>query len=565
MSAPSASSPTTPAPMNRRTYKEAINALNSLQSNFATIDAVRKSGINRNSMLMPEMVEWVRRIGYRPSDFNRLNVIHVTGTKGKGSTCAFVQSVLSQYKVPILLASPSLAPVAPAGAGAAAPASAAAAVDHLHLHPTQPAGTASADTSRSLSVNSLSADAASSHSVDVAKITKIGLYTSPHLKTVRERIMINGKPISEELFVKYFFEIWNRLDASKSDPEVFPHMGDGIKPAYFRYLTLLSFHAFVSEGVDTAIYEVGVGGEYDSTNVFEAPTACGISALGIDHTIMLGNTLEEIAWNKSGIFKKNAACFSVPQPESALKVIEDRAAEKHVAHFEVVNERSDLDEVKLGLNGDFQRQNASLAVALCHAHLTRLGYQVDIDTLPEEFVRGLENAKWPGRCQIVEDPKRKSELTWYIDGAHTEDSVRNGSHWFTQVASPEKKHVLLFNQQTREPAVLLKTLFEQMEQADLKFDHVIFTTNVTWSSGIYSDDLVSINTDNNAVSSLDVQTQMAEIYNKLDRKARKHLFHDIETSVNFIRTLEGPLDVFVCGSLHLVGGFLVVLDAKPSQ
>lgn len=539
--------PTQPSDMNRHTYKEAIHALNTLQSNFATIDAVRKSGINRNSMLMPEMIEWVRRIGYKPSDFNRLKVIHVTGTKGKGSTCAFVQSILNQYRVPIILPSTN-------STGNTTNASISNTInDEFDSY----------EKSRSKSVTSAAGD--STHSVDISKITKIGLYTSPHLKTVRERIMINGKAISEESFTKYFFEIWDRLDNSSSDPEIFPHMGEGVKPAYFRYLTLLSYHTFMSEGVDTAVYEVGVGGEYDSTNVFEAPTACGISALGIDHTVMLGNTIEEIAWNKSGIFKKGAACFSVPQPESAMKVIQARAVEKNVGSFQIVHTRSDLNEIKLGLNGEFQKQNASLAISLCHAHLTKLGYKIEIDTLSDEFIRGLENAKWPGRCQIIEDPVRKSELTWFIDGAHTEDSVRNGSGWFTTVTEKSKKKVLLFNQQTREPGVLLKTLFEQMENGGIKFDHVIFTTNVTWSTGAYSDDLVSINTDDKAVASLDVQTQMAQIYNKLDKKARKHLFHDIETSVNFIRTLEGPLDVFVCGSLHLVGGFLVVLDGKQKS
>lgn len=536
--------------MNRaRTYKEAINALNSLQSNFATIDAVRKSGINRNSMLMPEMIEWVRRIGYKPSDFNKLNVIHVTGTKGKGSTCAFIQSIMNQYKLPSIL-SPNLQ-------------STNITTDAENVDSPLIKDILTMNENSTLNNRSPSVSSANSNPTEVTKITKIGLYTSPHLKTVRERIMINGKPISEELFTKYFFEIWNRLDESKSDANIFPHMGEGIKPAYFRFLTLLSFHAFVSEGVDTAIYEVGVGGEYDSTNVFESPTACGISALGIDHTVMLGNTIEEIAWNKAGIFKKNAHCFSVEQPESALKIIENRAAEKNVATFNIIKERTDLQHVSLGLNGDFQRQNASLAVALCHAHLTKLGYKIDIDTLPDEFITGLELAKWPGRCQVIEDLKRKNDLTWFIDGAHTEESVRNGSRWFTQVTDPAKKRVLLFNQQTRDPSVLLKTLFEEMKVGNLRFDHVIFTTNVTWSSGEYSDDLVSLNTDNNAVNCLDMQTQMAEIYNKLDKKARKHLFHDIETSVNFIRTLEGPLDVFVCGSLHLVGGFLVVLDGKP--
>ncbi|KAG7827071.1 hypothetical protein KL920_005069 [Ogataea angusta] len=256
--------------MIKRTYKDAITALNSLQSNAATIEAARRAAGANNSRLIPEMLEWTRRIGYKPQDLDRLNVIHVTGTKGKGSTCAFATSILLQYRSPA--------------------------------------------------------------QVPGAKITKIGLYTSPHLKSVRERLVINGKPISEALFTKYFFDVWDRLSTSASDPERFPEMGPGVKPAYFRFLTLLSFHAFASEKVDTAVYEVGVGGEYDSTNIFVHPTACGISSLGIDHTAVLGDTLEKIAWNKAGIFKQGAACFTVEQPEAALRVIRERAAERNAAN-----------------------------------------------------------------------------------------------------------------------------------------------------------------------------------------------------------------------------------------
>lgn len=74
-------------------------------------------------------------------------------------------------------------------------------------------------------------------------------------------------------------------------------------PAYFAFLTVLSLHVFIAEGVDVAIMEVGIGGQYDSTNFFRKPVVCGVASLGLDHTTVLGNTIEQIAWNKAGIFK----------------------------------------------------------------------------------------------------------------------------------------------------------------------------------------------------------------------------------------------------------------------
>jgi folylpolyglutamate synthase len=127
-----------------------------------------------NETSLPEMREWLRRINYVPEDLNRLNMIHVTGTKGKGSTCAFVSSILR------------------------------------HLFPEK----------------------------------TVGLFTSPHLKAVNERIQVNSTPISQELFARYFWDVWDRLERSAREEGL-----DGKKPVYFRFLTLMAWHAFLELGV----------------------------------------------------------------------------------------------------------------------------------------------------------------------------------------------------------------------------------------------------------------------------------------------------------------------------
>ena len=126
------------------------------------------------------------------------------------------------------------------------------------------------------------------------KPIRTGLFTSPHLVAMRERIRINGEPISEELFAKYTQDVWERLEDTKAETLAHLKTDDARqllkmtrehpdKPAYFRFLNLVAMHAFMQENVDVAILEVGVGGEYDSTNIIEKPIVCGITALGLDH------------------------------------------------------------------------------------------------------------------------------------------------------------------------------------------------------------------------------------------------------------------------------------------
>ncbi|ODV90437.1 hypothetical protein CANCADRAFT_2165 [Tortispora caseinolytica NRRL Y-17796] len=441
--------------MSRRTYADAIQCLNGLQSNFAVLDAIRKSGTAMNVLAIPEMKEWVRRCGYRTEDFDKLNIIHVSGTKGKGSTCAFVESIIEQYRPQY--------------------------------------------------------------------VQRIGLYTSPHLKSVRERIAINGKPISEDKFTRYFFEVWDRLESSSSDISAFPSMGVGVKPVYFRYLTLLSFHAFLSENVDTAIYEVGVGGEYDSTNVIHMPTVCAITALAIDHVAVLGNTIDQIAWHKAGIMKPGVPVYTLnTQPAATLDVIRQRSNEiGSPLHVCPVN--TSISEADLGIQGPAQIENASLAIEVCRAHLSKITHK-QIESVPYEFRKGIASARWRGRCETL----HKNGVTYYIDGAHTKESLEGACEWFKRQINSQSPKVLLFNQQSRDVSSLIKIICDKLGQ-DL--DRVIFSTNVTFNSGTYHPELTSLNTSKSDVETLSVQKQLASLWTELGGRAQPVVASSIEEAL----------------------------------
>lgn len=403
---------------------------------------------------------------------------------------------------------------------------------------------------------------------------------------MRERIQINNTPLSEEAFAKYFFEIWDRLEvaarAEGKDPTA-----PGTKPVYFRFLTIMALHAYLREGVDAAVIECGIGGEHDSTNIIAHPTVTAVTSLGIDHVAMLGGTLPEIAWHKAGIFKPGAAALSVPQssPE-AMQVLRDRAAEKGVELVEVPR-HPDVNAIRLGLAADFQKTNASLAVAIAASHLRALGdtsmpaSAKDISSwpLPAEFRRGLEQVRWPGRCEI----RREPGVAWHIDGAHTLDSIEVAGRWFAEeiaasssAASPSpssKPRILIFNQQTRDAASLARALYAALAAGVERhpFTHAVFTTNLTFQETGYKPDLVSVNTNADDVEKLAVQEALAKTWSEIDPQTEVKVVRTIEEAVRYARGVaaeakaqeEGEqVKVLITGSLHLVGGALEVLDSK---
>ena len=347
----------------------------------------------------------------------------------------------------------------------------------------------------------------------------------------------------------------------------------------------MAFHTYVREEVDTAIVECGIGGEYDSTNIIVHPSVTGISSLGIDHVQMLGNTIEEIAWHKSGIMKEGAPAFTVPQPATAQDVLEKRAKEKSV-DLATVPEHTLLANIKLGLEAPFQRSNASLAIALTSAHLGTLpnAPQISPSTLPQEYIRGLEQVRWPGRCET----RREDGLVWHIDSAHTLESIRLAASWFaTSISAPSSQalsddghrsiRVLLFNQQTRDAPALARALHSNLvaalEKEQQPFTHVVFCTNRTFQEDGYRPDLVSLKADTQEVGALAVQKGLRDAWSRLDGGASDVVVKSsIEEAVECVRDMarrerarEKDVSVLVTGSVHLVGGFLEILESGKGE
>ncbi|CAN1257340.1 Folylpolyglutamate synthase [Linum perenne] len=331
---------------------------------------------------------------------------------------------------------------------------------------------------------------------------RTGLFTSPHLIDIRERFRLDGADISEEKFLAYFWWCFNRLKEMTTE--------DVPMPPLFRFLALLAFKIFAAEKVEVAILEVGLGGKFDATNVVQKPVVCGIASLGYDHMEILGNTLGEIAGEKAGILKHGVPAFTVQQPEEAMCVLEDKASSLHV-DLQVVQplDVNLLNGLRLGLDGEHQYVNAGLAIALSFSWLKRTGHlelasQEHGGSLPEQFVKGLTTARFQGRAQVVPDEyvdgESDGDLVFYLDGAHSPESMEICAKWFAGAVKGESQNVivkppvsssthqlekktvqiLLFNCMTvRDPQLLLPPLIKTCVSQGVNFKKALFVPNTS--------------------------------------------------------------------------------------
>ena len=236
---------------------------------------------------------------------------------------------------------------------------------------------------------------------------KVGCFTGPHLLRWNERFHINGKPILDDKFACLAIRL--RRDSEEFGLK-YPEMGP---LTWYEFLTVMAFRYFMEEKVDIAVFEVGLGGRYDATNVLSKPLATAITNVDLDHTQILGDTVSQIAREKAGIVKAGIPIVTAARGQ-ALSEIERVAKEKN-APLTVVQDKLQQSSVdiltELNLIGSHQRINALVALAMVEAACMDSRF-VHAQLTNEVIRKGLNSVYWPGRLQYL--PEHKLVL----DGAH---------------------------------------------------------------------------------------------------------------------------------------------------
>lgn len=249
---------------------------------------------------------------------------------------------------------------------------------------------------------------------------KVGIYISPYIISFNERIQVNHKYISDEDLVKYanfIYPIVKQVENELQD-----------ELTEFEIITLIAFVYFKDQNLDYAIFEVGLGGRFDATNVLN-PLACGITNISFDHMGVLGNSLEKIAYEKIGIAKKGVTVFTNEEKQEVLKVINDYCQEVKAKLIqcdkkEIMNE----EFTEGGMNFSYKDNKLSIPmlgfhqIRNAHLALNLFEYLMRLRKTPiniEYIEKGLKSAKWRGRLEIIS----KKPLV-LVDGSHNIDGVK---------------------------------------------------------------------------------------------------------------------------------------------
>ena len=402
-------------------------------------------------------VELMERLG-RPE--RSMKLIHVAGTNGKGSVCAFLSSMLT------------------------------------------------------------------------AGGKKTGLFISPHLVRINERFQINNEPVSDEIFLKAYEKVAKVIDVMVK--EGFFH------PTYFEILFAVCMVIFQEQRVEYAVLETGLGGRLDATNVIENPIVTVITSISLDHTELLGDTVEQIAWEKAGIIKQGVPVIYDGKEKKAEKVILQRAASLHAEPvglheemYEIMN-RTDKSidfmlnamyyeqkKITVPYMAEYQVRNSSLALLAMEKIDPK--HEISLDTR----VDAIRHTTWQGRMETVLPGV-------IVDGAHNEDGVREFVRTLSSVEDG-RRVVMLFS------AVVEKN-YEKMVETICrteKLSEVVVTE-------IHGDRVVPAET-------------LASVFRKYTDK-KVTAVSDIRDAFHLALAKQEDGLLFCVGSLYLVGAVKEVIE-----
>ena len=336
---------------------------------------------------------------------------------------------------------------------------------------------------------------------------KIGLYTSPHLKNFNERIRVNDKLITDKEIVDYFLKI---------KPQI-------TNQTFFEITTAMAFLYFKEKNVDFAVLEVGLGGRLDATNVV-SPLVSVITNIGLEHTEILGNTLEKIAIEKAGIIKKNVPAVTGAKGK-ALKVIENIAKKRNAPLYSIKK----YPKIKFRyLNGDFQQQNKD--IALTTINLLKKYHKIKISQ--QQIINGLKKTQWYGRLQFIS----KNLL---IDCAHNPSGFK-----------VLKKELMLIKKQRN----IRNFIFVIGIQQDKDMQIMLKTINPLISTIIFT------KSKNEKAKN---PKQLLDIYNSVNKNKsiRTRIIQNPENALNCARKIANKNGlVVVAGSIYMAGEVIRMED-----
>lgn len=299
----------------------------------------------------------------------------------------------------------------------------------------------------------------------------VGTFTSPYIEQFNERISVNGKPISDEEVL----ELTNVI-APLADELEETELGG---PTEFEVITAMSFYYFANVNqVDIVLYEVGLGGRFDSTNIIQ-PIASVITNIGLDHTNILGHTYEEIAFEKAGIIKAGIPTFTAVKNKNALKVIKEQAKKVNAPiyilnqDFSITSHRPQpagevftlkgeqlLNGLEISMIGQHQAENAALAVMAAQS----INHHEEFSISENAIRKGLKKAYWPGRFEIL-----SNHPLVIIDGAHNDEGISALVHELSNRYSNNTIHIVF-------AALKDKKLDQMISQLDQVADEISFVS-----------------------------------------------------------------------------------------